>query len=166
MSLYLPQIVTSRSYRVMVLDHYSTTLSPLFHSLLMEWCVYKPQEWYPLSGGTYSAYLLVFTECCEVLRLQIMFASLQQCATLSEEHFLFVGCANWNSKRVWIAGLRAGWLQTCRRILKLLCDHRFKPREVCRKTNYLYSVACFYFLHWYQSIYRLFSMSQAYMISS
>ena len=48
MSLYLPQIVTSRSYGVMVLDHYSTPLSPLSHSLLMEWCVYKHQEWYPL----------------------------------------------------------------------------------------------------------------------
>ena len=60
----------------MVLDRYSTPLSPLSHSLLMEWCVYKHQEWYPLRCGTYSAYLLVFTECCEVLRLWIMFASL------------------------------------------------------------------------------------------
>ena len=110
MSLYLPQIVTSRSYGVMVLDRYSTPLSSLSHSLLMEWCVYKHQKWYPLKCGMYSAYLLVFTECCEVLRLWIMFASLQQCATPSEEHFWFVGCINWNSKRVWIAGLRGDWL--------------------------------------------------------
>ena len=34
------------------------------------------------------------------------------------------------------------------------------------KIDYLYSAACFYFLHWYQSVYRLFSMSYAYMISS
>ena len=49
MSLYLPQIVTSRSYGVMVLDRYITSLSPLSHSILMEWCVYKHQEWYPLN---------------------------------------------------------------------------------------------------------------------
>ena len=60
----------------MVLDRYSTPLSLLFRSLLMEWCVYKHQEWYPLKCGMYSAYLLVFTECCEVLKLWIMFASL------------------------------------------------------------------------------------------
>ena len=60
----------------MVLDRYSTPLSPLSHSLLIEWCVHKHQELYPLRCGTYSAYLLVFTECCEVLKLWIMFASL------------------------------------------------------------------------------------------
>ena len=60
----------------MVLDRYSTPLSPLYHSLLMEWFVYKHQEWYPLKCGMYSAYLLVFTECREVLKLWIMFASL------------------------------------------------------------------------------------------
>ena len=118
MSLYLPQIVTSRSYGVMVLNCYSTLLSHLSHSLLMDWCVYKHQEWYPLRCGTYSTYLLVFTECCEVLRLWIMFVSLSQCATLSEKHFWFVGCTNWNSKRVQIAGLRGGWLQTVQNNLK------------------------------------------------
>ena len=118
MSLYLPQIVTSRSYGVMALDCYSIPLSPLSHSLLMEWCIYKHQEWHPLRCGTYSAYLLVFTGCCEVLRLWIVFASLQQCETLSEERFWFVGCTNWNSKHIWIAGLPGGWLQTVQNNLK------------------------------------------------
>ena len=75
----------------MVLDCYSTPLSPLSHSLLMKWCVYKHQEWYTLKCGTYSAYLLVFTKCCEIFRLWITFASLQQCATTSEERFLVRG---------------------------------------------------------------------------
>ena len=34
----------------MVLDRYATPLSPLSHSTLMEWCVYKHQEWYPLNN--------------------------------------------------------------------------------------------------------------------
>ena len=50
MSLYLPQIVTFRSYGVIVLNHYTTPLSPLSHSILMELCVYKHQEWYPLNN--------------------------------------------------------------------------------------------------------------------
>ena len=91
MSIYLPQIVTSRSYGVMVLDCYFTPLSPLSHLLLMEWCVYKHQEWYPLRCGTYSAYLLVFTKCCGALMLWVMFASLQQFATPSEKCFWFMG---------------------------------------------------------------------------
>ena len=137
MSLYLPQIVTSRSYGVMVLDRYSTPLSPLSHSLLMEWCVYKHQEWYPLRCGTYSAYLLVFTECCEVLKLWIMFASLQKCATPSEERFFGSWVAQTGIQNVFgqLVCVEAGSRQ-CRTISKLLCDHRFRPREVCRKTDY------------------------------
>ena len=33
-----------------VLDRYSTPLSPLSHSILMEWCVCKHQEWYTLNS--------------------------------------------------------------------------------------------------------------------
>ena len=150
----------------MVLDRYSTPLNPLSHLLLMEWCVYKPQEWYPLKCGTYFAYLLVFIECCEVLRLWIIFASLQQCATPSEERFWFMGCTNQNSKCVWIASLCEAGPRQCRTISKLLCDHRFRPREVCQKNRLLIFRCMFLFLTLYQSIYRLFSMSQAYMISS
>ena len=130
----------------MVLDRYSTPLRPLSHSLLMEWCVYKHQEWYPLKCGTYFAYLLVFIECCEVLRLWIMFASLQQCATLLKKRFWFVDHTNWNLECVWIAGLRGSWLQIVQNNRKAPCDHRFRPREVCRKTDYLYSAASIYFL--------------------
>ena len=151
----------------MALDCYSIPLSPLSHSLLMEWCIYKYQEWNPLRCGTYFAYLLVFTECCEVFRSWIMFASLQQCATPSEERFWFMGCTNWNSNRVWITGLRRGWLQTVQNNLKTLVWSSVQvKRGMPKKTDYLYSAACFYFLHWYQSVYRLFSMSYAYMISS
>ena len=145
MFLYLPQIVTSRSYEVMVLDHYTTPLSPLSHSILMEWCVYKHQEWYPLRCGTYSAYLLVFTECCEALRLWVMFASLQQCVTPSRNVFgpwvIQTRIQNVFEQLVYVeASSRQRKI-----ILKLLCDHWFRPREVCRKTDYLYSVASFYF---------------------
>ena len=100
------------------IDRYSTPLSPLFHSILMEWCVYKHQVWYPLYRKTNSTFLIVFTECYEVLRLWVIFASLQQYATSSEKRFWFVGCTNWNSKRVWIPGLRGDWLQTTQNNLK------------------------------------------------
>ena len=60
----------------MVLDRYSTPLSPVSRSLLMEWCVYKHQEWYPLNCGTNFTFLIVFTEYCEAFRLWVMFALL------------------------------------------------------------------------------------------
>ena len=134
----------------MVLDRYSTPLSPLSYSLLMEWCVYKHQEWYPLNCGTNSTFLIVFTECCEALRLWVMFALLQQCATPLEKRFWFVDHTNWNLEHVFVfeqlVYMEAGSRQH-RTISKLLYDHRFRPREVCQKTDYLYSAANFYFLH-------------------
>ena len=146
MSLYLPQIVTSRIYGVIVLDRYSTPLSPLSHSLLMVWCVYKHQDWYPLRCETYSAYLLVFIECCEVLRLWIMFASLQQCVTPLKEPFgLWVAQTGIQNVFGQLVCVEAGSRQ-CRTISKLLCDHWFWLREVCRKTDYLIFRCMFLFL--------------------
>ena len=140
MSLYLSQTVTSRIYRVMVLDRYSTPLSPLSHSLLMVWCVYKHQEWYPLRCGTYSTYLLVFTECCEVLKLW-RFLGCGLCLHRSssvqhrQKNILWVAQTGIQNVFGQLVCVEAGSKQ-CRIISKLLCDHRFKPREVCRKTNY------------------------------
>ena len=68
---YVPlfaSVVTSRSYGVMVLDCYTTPLSPLSHSILMEWCVYKHQEWYPLHSERILHFS--FSQCLQsVVRL-------------------------------------------------------------------------------------------------
>ena len=149
----------------MVLDRYTILLSPLSHSILKEWCVYKHQEWYPLN----SERILHFSQCLQsVVRLLGCGLCLHHSSSVQHHRGnvfgLWVtqtGIQNMFGQLVCVeAGSRHR-----RTISKLLCDHRFRPREVCRKTNYLYSVASFYFLHWYQSVYRLFSMSQAYMIS-
>ena len=91
-------------------------------------------------------FLIVFIECCEALRLQVMFASLQQCTTLSRNIFLLwfiqTGIQNVFEQLVCV---EAGSKQ-CRIILKLLCDHRFRPEEVCRTTDYLYFAAKSLFL--------------------
>ena len=87
----------------MVLDRYTTPLSPLSHSILMEWCVYKHQEWYPLN----SERIMHFSWCCEALKLWVMFASFQQYATPSEKHFWVCGSYKLefrtclNSQSVW-----------------------------------------------------------------
>ena len=142
MTFYLPQIVTSRIYGVMVLDRYSTPLSPLSHSLLMVWCVYKHQEWYPLRCGTYSAYLLVFTECYEVLRLwRFLGCGLCLHRSSSVQHrqrnvfSLWVAQTGIQNMFGQLVCVEAGSRQ-CRTISKLLCDHWFWLREVCRKTDY------------------------------
>ena len=52
----------------MVLDCYTTPLSPLSHSILMEWCVYKHQEWYPLHSERILHFS--FSQCLQsVVRL-------------------------------------------------------------------------------------------------
>ena len=146
MSLYLPQIVTSRSYGVMVLNHYTTPLSPLSHSILMQWCVYKYQEWYPLN----SERILHFSQCLQsVVRLLGCGLCLHHSSSVQHHQRNVFG------SRVTQTGIQnvfgqlicveAGSKQ-CRTISNLLCDHWFRPREVCRKTNYLYSAAYFYFL--------------------
>ena len=109
MSLYLPQIVTSRSYGVMVLDRCTTLLSPLSHLILMEWCVYKHQEWYPLN----SERILHFSQCLQsVVGLLCCGLCLHHSSSLQHRRKNVFG--SWVSqlefKRVWIAGLRGGWL--------------------------------------------------------
>ena len=76
-----------QEFGVMVLDRHTTPLSPLSHLILMEWCVYKHQEWYPLN----SERIMHFSQCCEALKLWVMFASFQQYATPSEKHFWVCG---------------------------------------------------------------------------
>ena len=147
MSLYLPQIVTSRSYGVMVLDHYTTPLSPLSHSILMEWCVYKHQGWYPLKSERiphFSQYLQ------SVVRLLGCGLCLHYSSSVQYHRrnvfglwIIQIGIQNVFEQLVCV---EVGSKQR-RTISKLLCGHQFGPREVCRKTDYLYSVASFYFLH-------------------
>ena len=149
----------------MVLDHYTTPLSPLSHLILMEWCIYKHQGWYPLNSERIPHFSLYLQSVVRLLG-----------CGLCLHHSSSVQHRRRNVFGSWVAQTRiqnvfeqlvcveAGPRQ-CRTISKLLCDHRFMPREVCRKTDYLFSAASFYFLHWYQSFYILFSMSQVYMIS-
>ena len=138
MSLYLPQIVTSRSYGVMVLDHYTTPLSPLSHSILMEWCVYKHQGWYPLKSERiphFSQYLqsvVRFLGCGLCLHCS---SSVKHCRrNVFGSWVAQTGIQNTFGQLVC---LEAGSRQ-CRTISKLLCDHRFRPREVCRKKPITY----------------------------
>ena len=150
----------------MVLDRYSTPLSPLSRSLLMEWCVYKHQEWYPLNNEQ----ILHFSQYLQsAVRLLSCGLCLHYSSSVQHRRrnvfglwIIQIGIYNVFEQLVYV---EAGSRQ-CRTISELLCNHQFRPREVCRKTDYLYSAASFYFLHWYQSFYRLFSMPQAYMISS
>ena len=166
MSLYLPQIVTFRSYGVIVLNRYTTPLSPLSHSILMELCVYKHQEWYPLNNEQ----ILHFSQYLQsAVRLLSCGLCLHHSSSVQHHQknvfgsqVTQTGIQNVFGQLVYV---EVGSKQR-RTISKLLCDHRFRLREVCRITDYLHSAASFYFLHWYQSFYRLFSMSQAYMISS
>ena len=150
----------------MVLDCYTIPLNPLSHSILMEWCVYKHQEWYPLN----SERIMHFSQCLQsivrLLDLGDVCITLIVCNT-TEKTFLGLWIIQTRIQNVFeqLVCVEVDFRQR-RTISKLLCDHRFRPREVCRKTDYLYSAASFYFLHWYQSFYRLFSMSQAYMINS
>ena len=147
------------------LDRYSSPLNSLSHSILMKWCVYKHQELYLL----YKKQIPHFSQC---LQSVVRFLGCGLCLHHSSGQY-----RRRNVFGLWVAQTRIQKVfeqlvyveassRQRRTISRLLCDRRFKPREVCRKTNYLYSVASLCFLHWYQSFYRLFSMSQAYMISS
>ena len=132
----------------MVLDHYSTPLSPLSYSVLMEWCVYKHQEWYPLRCEKCIQHI---SQCLQSV-VRFLGCGLGLHHSSSVQH-------RWrNVFGLWVAQtgiqnvfgqlvcVEAGSRQ-CRTISKLLCDHRFRTREVCRKTDYLFSAASFYFLH-------------------
>ena len=145
MSFYLPQIVTSRSYEVMVLDRYTTPLSPLSHSILMEWCVYKHQGWYPLN----SERIPHFSLCLQsVMRLLGYGLCLHHSSSVQHRRRNVFGSwvAQTGIQNVfgYLVYVEASSRQR-RTISKLLCDRRFRLREVCRKTNYLYSATslCF-----------------------
>ena len=133
MSLYLPQIVTSTSYGVMVLDRYITPLSPLSHLILMEWCVYNHQEWYPLN----SERILHFSQCLKsVVRLLGCGLCLHHSNSVQHRRrnvfglwIIQIGIQNVFEQLVYV---KVGSRQR-RTISKLLCDHRFRPREVCQK---------------------------------
>ena len=127
----------------MVLDCCTTPLSPLSHSILMEWCVYKHQEWYPLnSERSHSVYKVLWGSYV----VGYVCITLVVCNTI-EKMFLVHGFHNQNLNVFGqLVYVEVGSKQR-RTISKLLCDHRFRPREVCRKTDYLHSTASFYFLH-------------------
>ena len=147
MSLYLPQNDCNiQELWSNGLDRYSTPLSPLFHLILMEWCVYKHQEWYPL----YCERILHFSQCLQsVVRLLGCGLCLHHSSSVQHHQTNVFG--SW-VKQIGIQNVfgqlvcvEAGFRQR-RKISKLLCDHHFRLREVCRKTDYLYSAASFYFL--------------------
>ena len=145
MSFCIPQIVTFRSYGVIVLDRYTTPLCPPSHSILMEWYIYKHQEWYPLNNER----ILHFSQYLQsVVRLLGYGLCLHHSSSVQHRRrnvfglwIIQTGIQNVFEQLVC---MEAGSRQR-RTISKLLCDHRFRPREVCRKTDYLYSVASFYF---------------------
>ena len=128
------------------LDRYSTPLSPLSHSILMEQCVYKHQQWYPLN----SERILHFSQCLQsVVRLLGCGLCLHHSSSAQHRQRNIFG--SWviqtRIQNVFeqLVCVEANSRQR-RTISKLLCDRWFRSREVCRKTDCLYSVASLYFL--------------------
>ena len=115
------------------LDRYFTPLSPLFHLILMEWCVNKHQEWYPL----YCERILHFSQCLQsIVRLLGCGLCLHHSSSVQHRRRNVFG--SWVTQtgiqNVFgqLVCVEAGSRQR-RKISKLLCDHHFRLREVCRK---------------------------------
>ena len=145
-SLYLPQIVTFRSYGVMVLNCYTTPLSPLSHSILMEWYVYKHQEWYPLN----SERILHFSWCLQsIVRLFGCGSCLHHSSSVQHRQknvfglwIIQTGIQNVFEQLVWRLALDSVEQSQSSSVIIGLGQERYP-----KKIDYLYSAASFYFLH-------------------
>ena len=105
--------------------------------IINKWCVYKHQEWYPLRCEKRIQHIsqclqsvVRFLDCGLCLHRS---SSVQHC----RKNVFGLWVAQTGIQNVFrqLVCVEAGSRQ-CRTISKLLCDHRFRPREVCRKTDY------------------------------